>query len=89
MKRRNEILKKIPILLPYFYVQRLFVAIFKKRDLAINSITGLDKFNEEYSKKVSVINTLRILDGGYGITVCDDEIYERSFLFMVLPVRMN
>ena len=35
---------------------------------------------EEYSKKVAVINTLKIIDGGYGITMCDDEIYERSFL---------
>ena len=35
---------------------------------------------DEYSKKVSVINNLEILDGGFGITMCDDEIYERSFL---------
>ena len=52
MKERNEILKKIPILLPFFYVQRLIVALFKKREIAINTITGIDKFNEEYSKKV-------------------------------------
>ena len=52
MKSRNPILNKMPILLPYFYVQRLVVAIFKKRNIAINTITGIDKFNEEYSKKV-------------------------------------
>ena len=52
MKERNEILKKLPILLPFFYVQRLIIALFKKREMAINTITGIDKFNEEYSKKV-------------------------------------
>ena len=35
---------------------------------------------EEYSKKMTVISNLEILEGGFGITMCDDDIYERSFL---------
>lgn len=56
MSARNHILKKIPILLPYFYLQRIFVAIFKKRKLAIQSIEGLDNYNEEYSKKIKQLH---------------------------------
>lgn len=52
MKVRNRVLEKCPILLPYFYVQRLFVALFKKQKLAFQSITGLDKYNEEQAKKI-------------------------------------
>ncbi len=56
MSNRNHILKKIPILLPYFYVQRLIVALFKKQKLAINSIKGLDSYNEEYSKEIKKLH---------------------------------
>ena len=34
----------------------------------------------EYVKRMSVLNKLEVLDGGFGIAICDDEIYERSFL---------
>lgn len=52
MKARNRILKKIPILLPYFYVQRWCYALFKKQKLAIQSIKGLDHYNAEKAKKI-------------------------------------
>ena len=35
---------------------------------------------EEYIKKVSILNNLEIIEGGYGIVTCDDEIYERAFI---------
>jgi len=35
---------------------------------------------EEYVKRTAVLNKLEVLDGGYGIAMCDDEICERSFL---------
>lgn len=35
---------------------------------------------EEYIKKVSILNNLEIIEGGYGIVCCDDEIYERAFI---------
>lgn len=35
---------------------------------------------EEYVKRNAVLNKLEVIEGGYGIAVCDDEIYERSFL---------
>lgn len=56
MKNRNVILKKIPILLPYFYVQRLFVALSRKKKLAIQSIKGLDDFNKDYSEKLKKLH---------------------------------
>lgn len=56
MANRNHILKKLPFLLPYFYLQRIFVALFKKRSLAIHSIEGLDKYNEDYSNKVKELH---------------------------------
>lgn len=56
MCNRNHILKKVPILLPYFYIQRLLVSIFKKQKLAISSIKGLDSFNEEYSKEIKKLH---------------------------------
>jgi len=56
MANRNHILRKIPILLPYFYLQRIFIAIFKKRDLVIQSIEGLDNYNLEYSEKIKKLH---------------------------------
>lgn len=56
MKNRNVILKKVPILLPYFYIQRLFVALFRKKKLAIQSIKGLDSFNKDYSQKIKKLH---------------------------------
>lgn len=35
---------------------------------------------DEYMKRMSVLNNVDVLEGGYGIALCDDEIYERSFL---------
>lgn len=35
---------------------------------------------EEYVKRTAVLNDLEVLEGGYGIAMCDDEIVERSFL---------
>ena len=35
---------------------------------------------EEYVKRTAVLNKLEVLEGGFGIAVCDDEICERSFL---------
>ena len=35
---------------------------------------------EEYIKKVSILNNLEIIEGGYGIVTCDDGIYERAFI---------
>ena len=52
MKARNHILKKLPIMLPYFYIERLFIAIFKKKKLAIQSIKGLDHYNAEKAKEI-------------------------------------
>lgn len=52
MKARNHILKKFPILLPYFYVERLFVAVFKKKKLAVQSIKGLDQYNADRAKEI-------------------------------------
>ena len=56
MSNRNHILKKVPILLPYFYIQRLIVALFKKQKLVASSIKGLDSYNEEYSKKLKKLH---------------------------------
>ena len=52
MKARNHILKKLPILLPYFYIERLFIAIFKKKKLAVQSIKGLERYNADKAKKI-------------------------------------
>lgn len=52
MKARNHILKKIPILLPYFYIQRWFYALFRKNKLAVQSIKGLDRYNEDKAKEL-------------------------------------
>ncbi len=35
---------------------------------------------EEYVKRMSIQNNMEILEDGYGIAICDNEIYERSFL---------
>ena len=35
---------------------------------------------EEYVKRTAVLNKLEVLEGGYGIAMCDNEICERSFL---------
>ncbi len=35
---------------------------------------------DEYVKRMSILNNLEIIEGGYGIAVCDDGIYERAFL---------
>ena len=34
----------------------------------------------DYVKKISILNNIEIYDGRYGIALCDDEIYQRSFL---------
>ena len=52
MKVRNHILKKLPILLPYFYIERIFVAVFKKNKLVVQSIKGLDNYNAEKAKEI-------------------------------------
>ena len=56
MKARNHILKKLPILLPYFYIQRLFVAVFKKQKLAVQSIKGLEHYNAEKAKEINELH---------------------------------
>lgn len=35
---------------------------------------------DEYVKRTAILNKLEVLEGGFGIAVCDDQIYERSFL---------
>ena len=35
---------------------------------------------EEYVKRTAVLNNVEVIEGGYGIAMCDDEIYERSFI---------
>lgn len=35
---------------------------------------------EEYEKRIAILNNLEIIEGGYGIALCDNQIYERSFL---------
>ena len=52
MKYRNPILKKIPILLPIFYIERLITGAFKKKRQTYYEITGLQKFNTEKAVKV-------------------------------------
>ena len=52
MKARNHILKKWPILLPYFYIERICVAIFKKKKLVVQSIKGLDTYNQDKAKEI-------------------------------------
>lgn len=34
----------------------------------------------DYVKKISILNNIEIYNGRYGIALCDDEIYPRSFL---------
>lgn len=34
----------------------------------------------DYVKKISILNNIEIYNGHYGIALCDDEIYQRSFL---------
>lgn len=34
----------------------------------------------EYVKRISVLNNIEVLDGGYCIAVCDDDIYDRTFI---------
>lgn len=38
-----------------------------------------ENFND-YVKKTSILYNMEIVDGIYGITLCDDEVYQRSFL---------
>ena len=52
MKVRNHILKKVPILLPYFYLERIFNAIFKRRSLTVAMIKGVKEFNAEKAKEI-------------------------------------
>ena len=56
MKSRNHILKKYPIFLPYFYVERIFNAIFKRRKLTIAMIKGVKKYDKETAKKIQEIH---------------------------------
>ena len=56
MKARNNILKKVPILLPYFYIERICVAVFKKQKLAVQSIKGLDNYNADKAKKINELH---------------------------------
>ena len=64
MKYRNPILKKIPVLLPWFYFTRLLKGMFnfKKSKAIMNSInnTSQDKNNEikELHDKLGVKNKL-------------------------------
>lgn len=52
MKARNHILKKVPILLPYFYIERICIAIFKKKKLVVQSIKGLDSYTQDRAKEI-------------------------------------
>ena len=56
MKYRNPILKKLPILLPYFYIERMVTALFCKRKQTYYEITGLQNFNVNKAKIVQNIN---------------------------------
>ena len=38
-----------------------------------------EDFND-YVKKTSILYNMEIVDGVYGITLCDDEVYQRAFL---------
>lgn len=35
---------------------------------------------QDYVKKISILNNIEIVDGIYGIVLCDDDIYQRAFL---------
>jgi len=35
---------------------------------------------DEYMKRMMILNNLELVDGKYGIAVCNDEIYKRAFL---------
>ena len=56
MKARNNILKKWPILLPYFYIERICVAVFKKKKLAVQSIKGLENYNADKAKEIQELH---------------------------------
>ena len=56
MKARNHILKKWPILLPYFYIERIFIAVFKKKKLVVQSIKGLDSYNQDKAKEIQELH---------------------------------
>ena len=38
---------------------------------------------DEFNKKIDILNRLEIVDGKYGIALCDDNIYSRAFLAKV------
>ena len=56
MKARNNILKKWPVLLPYFYMERICVAVFKKKKLAVQSIKGLENYNADKAKEIQELH---------------------------------
>ncbi len=53
---RNPIIKKLPILLPFFYLQRIFIAIFKKKKLVLQTIKGVKTYDEEISKNLKKLH---------------------------------
>ena len=60
MKKRNPILKKAPILLPFMYIKRWFELIFKKRE---RLKAGLERYNAIEDKAVEDLRNIHRLAG--------------------------
>lgn len=56
MKARNPILKKIPILLPWFYLTRSLKAIFKRRKFTKQHIQGIIDIKKEDVEKIKEVH---------------------------------
>jgi len=70
----------------YRTTSRTFNVVAKLQTLGAD-MTKIRKYLREdfndYVKKTSILNNMEILDGEYGVALCDDEIYERAFLAKV------
>ena len=55
MKQRYSILKYLPFLLPFCYIQRLFAALLFRRDVLKNSFNDVGKMNSDFSDYINHI----------------------------------
>ena len=62
---------------------RTFIVMARLQEFGANMTTAKKYLREDfndYVKKTSILYNMQIIDGTYGVTLCDDEIYQRAFL---------
>ena len=64
MKMRNPILKKVPILLPWFYITRLVSAVLFKRKLSQDHLVTLGTLTKEEVERINAVQENSGFKGG-------------------------